>query len=581
MVPRAAMLAIKNPRALLLISFLGIILLVSGCMPAGPRALLDGKKLLEQGRYPQAVEKLTFATSLMKTNAAAWNYLGLARHRAGDAPGAAKAYGQALLLDRELFEARYNLGCLLLEQNKADLAKSEFTACTLRRPASVEAWVKLGTAQYRLGELASAEESFHTTLRLSANNVEAFNGLGLVNLQRKRPRDAAQYFALALKQQTSYRPALLNLATVSHRQLNDPVTALQRYREYLALVPREDDWPAVNALAQALEQQLAVAVRPATVAVAPPSPGSNVAARATTPAVTPLVPTTKTSAPPVIVKTPPPPPPPAQSVPLPPEPVIKIAPTHANPSNVAPAPSGDVATKASASPSVPVEFSPPPAKTEKRGFFSRLNPFRSDAKPAKKSPPPEATVATSAISNVQPPPSGGSQTFPRYAYSSPAAPAAGNRAEAERAFAQGTQAQSANRHSDAAKAFGRAVELDGSYFDARYNLGLEQYGLRNYPAALATWERALATRPDSTEARYNFALTLKAAGHAWDAAAELEKILMASANDVRSHLVLGNLYAEQLRDVARARTHYQRVLDLDSKHPQSTAIRYWMVANPP
>jgi Flp pilus assembly protein TadD len=75
-------------------------------------------------------------------------------------------------------------------------------------------------------------------------------------------------------------------------------------------------------------------------------------------------------------------------------------------------------------------------------------------------------------------------------------------------------------------------------------------------------------------------LALKAAGYAQAAAAELQKILTAHPNEVRAHLVLGNLCAEQLRDKARARVHYQRILELDSRHPQATAIRYWLVANP-
>jgi Flp pilus assembly protein TadD len=43
---------------------------------------------------------------------------------------------------------------------------------------------------------------------------------------------------------------------------------------------------------------------------------------------------------------------------------------------------------------------------------------------------------------------------------------------------------------------------------------------------------------------------------------------------------LGNLYAEQLRDIPRARQHYNKVLQLDPRNPQAQSIRYWLVANP-
>src|SRR5688572_1841645 len=66
--------------------------LMAGCTPPGPRALLDGKRLLDEGKYPQAVEKLKIATSLLTTNAHAWNYLGLAYHCENQPANAAVAY---------------------------------------------------------------------------------------------------------------------------------------------------------------------------------------------------------------------------------------------------------------------------------------------------------------------------------------------------------------------------------------------------------------------------------------------------------------------------------------------------------
>ena len=105
--------------------------------------------------------------------------------------------------------------------------------------------------------------------------------------------------------------------------------------------------------------------------------------------------------------------------------------------------------------------------------------------------------------------------------------------------------------------------------------------MRNFRQALAACEYALAIRPDSVDARYNFALVLTAANCPQDAAAELEKILAASPNEARAHLALGNLCAQQLQDPFKAREHYQKFLELDPRHPQATSVRYWLVANPP
>jgi len=69
------------------------------CGPPGPRALLAGKKDLDRGKYQAAIEELKQATQLMKTNANAWNYLGLAYHHTGQAREAIAAYQQALKED--------------------------------------------------------------------------------------------------------------------------------------------------------------------------------------------------------------------------------------------------------------------------------------------------------------------------------------------------------------------------------------------------------------------------------------------------------------------------------------------------
>jgi len=100
------MVTIKNRFGNSLILFLAAVTLVAGCRPPGVRALLQGQRLMEQGEYPQAIEKLTEATdsALLRTNAQVWNYLGLAYHQAGRPAEAERAYQRALALNRDLTE---------------------------------------------------------------------------------------------------------------------------------------------------------------------------------------------------------------------------------------------------------------------------------------------------------------------------------------------------------------------------------------------------------------------------------------------------------------------------------------------
>jgi len=130
------------------------------------------------------------------------------------------------------------------------------------------------------------------------------------------------------------------------------------------------------------------------------------------------------------------------------------------------------------------------------------------------------------------------------------------------------------------QAYHQAVQLDPSFFEAQYNLGLAATEAGNLPTALRAYEHALAIQPNSADARYNFALVLKQANCPADAASELEKLLAILPNEVRAHLALGNLYAQTLHQPAKARQHYIKVLELDPTCPQASAVGYWLKDNP-
>jgi tetratricopeptide (TPR) repeat protein len=263
------------------------------------------------------------------------------------------------------------------------------------------------------------------------------------------------------------------------------------------------------------------------------------------------------------------PPPPPEVIKLPPEPVIKVTPDDKPVVRTpAPVPALNAASNHSLTTTKNAEGIPP----EKKGILSKLNPFRRETKPvaqpvAVTSAPPEKTLEADSASG-------------RYVSSSPAVPTAGERKSAEQALAQGQRAQRAGRLAEAMQYYRLATQLDGSYFEAHYSLGLAAFTARSFKAAAAAWETAIAIRPDSRDARYNLALALKATGQPQEAADELEKLLALHPDEARGHLTLGNLYAELLGDKPRARRHYQQVLQLDPRNPQASAIRYWLVANP-
>lgn len=568
-----------------------------GCAPPGPHALLKGKRLLEEGKFTEAIKELKLATSLMSTNAQAWNYLGLACHEGGQPAVAAEAYGKALKLNHDLVIAHYNLGCLFLEQNHLEAAKSELIAFNLLQRDSLDGYLKLGAVQLRLRDFGGAEKTFAEANRLSPQNAEVLNDLGIVQIERNRPRDAAGYFNAALKERPDYGPSLLNLAIVSHEYLNNRPLALQKYQEYLASAPHDANWEKVSATAHDLDADSNPPSRPISSNPAPPA--NFIASRS---AVTVNTNVTRTN---TVIPAAPKPANPAPAQTNVPPPALKpevVRLPDAQPVKVA----ASVTSVPKASPAAatePTVVDPPSdavvaAQPDKRGLLQKMNPlnlFRHEPKPVPNPTPLPATtdlpgdstkvavvsteakpVSTSAAVTARPAPPA------HYPYASPPKPAPGDRIKAQQLFAEGVQAQRDRRFRDAETLYRAATQADPGFFEAQSNLGLAAYDQGDLAQSLLAYETALAINPASFSARFNFALALKKANYIQDAAVELEKLVApgqtpeSPARLALAHLTVANLYAEQFHQFTAARSHYTKVIELDPQNPQATAIRYWL-----
>ncbi len=444
---------------------------LAGCTPSGPKALLEGDRLLNEGKFSEAIPKLTEAVTLLPQDyqkARAWNRLGLAYQQSGELTKAAQAYQQALKLDRDLEEAVFNLGCVLMERGNAAAAVESLTTYGIRQPQDPDAWLKLGEAQAqralqitgreRTTQLDAARKNLEQASKMKMS-AELQNALGMVHFAKGRTADAVKSFQSALELDPRFGPAILNMAIVFHssRDLNDRRKASQFYHHYLTTAPANA--AEVEGIVRQLDSELSGNGRTASV-----------------PSVT------------------------------------------------------------------------------NRTDVVRTNPV----------------AGTTA---VRPPSSA------RYKYLSPARPSAGNRTDANRYFLAGLEAQRARRLDEAITNYRKAIQADGSFFEAHYNLELVEFEKGNLPAALNEAEMALSIMAGSVNARYNFALALDRSGFAQDAANELEKLLAQSPGETRAHLLLGSLFAQKLSDMPRARIHFAKVLELEPQHAQAPAIRNWLNAN--
>ena len=623
------MLTTKKRAKILLIFSVGIGLAAGwqGCVPAGTRALVKGEKLLQQGKYLEAVSKFEEATQAFPNHPKAWNQLGLGYQYAGDAKKAASAYQKALTLDRNLAAARYNLGLLYLEGRNFPAAIGELTTFIQLESKNPDGWLKLGLAQMQYANSVSSADKARQ-LEASKKNLEwsqklhpsaqTLNAIGLVQIQRGRPREAVPNFTAALKQDPDYAPALLNLAVVHHQYLNESHLALVNYRQFLLVAKGAPETAKVQMAVRQLEAELKPpapvtilaqtnVTKPPLLANAnqlplpanankPPQPAANtnisVAVKSETDAprlvaapkiATPLKPAPIVSSPKAqplarkelkvdVVKLPDETPiKPAEDIPLPI--ITKPAAVISNNSELA---------------VNPTRRSTPPEKGS--GVLTKLNPatwFKKKPKPMtpvtelptaranseNASVPEQETV--SKPRSVEPTP-----IWPRYKYRFTTKPAEGKRAEADPFFKRGVQAQKNRQTADALEAYRQAMKLDPSFFEASYNFGLVARESTDISGSLSAYEQALAIMPESANARYNFAFALQEAGYFQDASNELQKLLAQSPNETRAHLLLGTLCAQRLNQTSSAREHYLKVLAAEPNHPQATQLRYWVAAHP-
>lgn len=169
--------------------------------------------------------------------------------------------------------------------------------------------------------------------------------------------------------------------------------------------------------------------------------------------------------------------------------------------------------------------------------------------------------------------------FPRYKYTNPLKPQEGNVAEAQKHFKLGLEDHEAGNLVEAKIHYAEAIKLNPAFYEATYNLALICFQHNEIDRALELYEKALAINPDAVNARLNFAIALQKANYITDALNEYEKYLKLNPDDARVHLLVANLYAQQLKDKTKAANHYMEVLRIEPSHPQALIIHQWLKQN--
>jgi Tfp pilus assembly protein PilF len=192
--------------------------LLAGCATSGNRAEREanaqrarshydvGSDHLQNGQIEMALREYLAAAALEPRNPQYQHAVGMAYVRKQHFVEAEQHLRNALEITPDFHDARLDLCVLLLGTNRFDAARVEaqrlFDDPTF--PGPWRALSNRGWAEYRLGRVDEARESFALARKFNANYWPALLNLGILESEQGRRPEAIQLFEAVLSQ----RPAL-------------------------------------------------------------------------------------------------------------------------------------------------------------------------------------------------------------------------------------------------------------------------------------------------------------------------------------------------------------------------------------
>jgi tetratricopeptide (TPR) repeat protein len=162
----------------------------------------------------QKIPMLRRALAADPTNPSIYYHLGDEYARAARRGEAMKLYQEAIrngLGNAWLFSRR---GYLFLQQGAREEAIASYEKAAQLNPSDTESLNDLATAYLQTGRIADAERVFKWSLSIDDKTPLAYNGLGLVSIQKRDMGEARGYFEKAVQIDPDLLEAQLNLGRI-------------------------------------------------------------------------------------------------------------------------------------------------------------------------------------------------------------------------------------------------------------------------------------------------------------------------------------------------------------------------------